>query len=90
MLGAAVSVTVMHYSFGHIIPQLIWVAIATMPVALLLTAPLAGIARRANPIAGRYSVEEGSARGHPSHAKSLQPGCARGPSHCAEWTVTVP
>ena len=46
ILGAAVSVYVMHYSFGHIIPELIWLAMATMPLALLLTAPLAGIARK--------------------------------------------
>ena len=46
ILGAAVSVYVMNYSFGHIIPELIWLAMATMPLALLLTAPLAGIARR--------------------------------------------
>ena len=48
ILGAAVSVYVMHYSFGHIIPELIWLAMATMPLALLLTAPLAGLARRAS------------------------------------------
>lgn len=48
ILGAAVSVYVMHYSFGHIIPELIWLAMATMPLALLLTAPLAGFARRAS------------------------------------------
>ena len=48
ILGAAVSVYVMNYSFGHIIPELIWLAMATMPLALLLTAPLAGLARRAS------------------------------------------
>ncbi|MYF30674.1 MAG: ABC transporter ATP-binding protein, partial [Gammaproteobacteria bacterium] len=36
------------YSFGHIIPELIWLAMATMPLALLFTAPLAGLARRAS------------------------------------------
>ena len=46
ILGAVVSVYVMHYSFGHIIPELIWLAMATMPLALLFTAPLAGLARR--------------------------------------------
>ena len=46
ILGAAVSVYVMNYSFGHIIPELIWLALATMPLALLFTAPLAGLARR--------------------------------------------
>ena len=48
ILGAAVSVYVMHYSFGHIIPELIWLAMATMPLALLFTVPLAGLARRAS------------------------------------------
>ncbi len=47
-LGAVVSVTIMHYSFGHIIPELLWLCIATMPLALLCTAPLAGLARRAS------------------------------------------
>jgi len=35
VLGAAVSVYVMHYSFGHVMPTLIWLGIATMPPALL-------------------------------------------------------
>ena len=48
ILGAATSVYVMNYSFGHIIPELIWLAMATMPLALLFTAPLAGISRRAS------------------------------------------
>ena len=48
ILGAATSVYVMNYSFGHIIPELIWLAMATMPLALLFTAPLAGVARRAS------------------------------------------
>lgn len=48
ILGAASSVYVMNYSFGHIIPELIWLAMATMPLALLFTAPLAGISRRAS------------------------------------------
>ena len=48
ILGAVVSIYVMNYSFGHIIPELIWLAMATMPLALLFTAPLAGIARRAS------------------------------------------
>ena len=48
ILGAVVSIYVMNYSFGHIIPELIWLAMATMPLALLFTAPLAGLARRAS------------------------------------------
>ncbi len=46
VLLAAVSVYVMEYSFGHIVPELVWLGVATMPLALLLTAPLAGLARR--------------------------------------------
>lgn len=48
VLGAVVSIYVMNYSFGHIIPELIWLAMATMPLALLFTAPLARLARRAS------------------------------------------
>ena len=48
LLGAVVSVYLMHYSFGHVIPELIWLGAATMPIALLFTAPLAGVARRAS------------------------------------------
>ena len=46
VLLAAVSVYVIEYSFGHVVPELIWLAVATMPLALLLTAPLAGVVRR--------------------------------------------
>ena len=48
LLGAVVSVYLMNYSFGHVIPELIWLGVATMPLALLFTAPLAGAARRAS------------------------------------------
>lgn len=67
VLLAVVSVYVMEYSFGHIVPELIWLAVATMPLALLLTAPLAGVARRTSQ-ASRGSgsattnrIEEGTA-----------------------------
>ena len=46
VLLAGVSMYVLQYSYGHIAPELIWLALATMPLALLLTAPLAGVARR--------------------------------------------
>ena len=46
--GALVSVILIHYSFGAVIPELMWLAVATMPAALLLTAPVAGLARRAS------------------------------------------
>ena len=48
LLGAVVSVVVMHYSYGDVIPELVWLAVATMPAAFLFTAPLAGWARSAS------------------------------------------
>ena len=48
LLGAVVSVVVMHYSYGDVIPELVWLAVATMPAAFLFTAPLAGWARAAS------------------------------------------
>ena len=48
LLGAVVSVVVMHYSYGDAIPELVWLAVATMPAAFLFTAPLAGWARAAS------------------------------------------
>ena len=46
ILGAAVSLYITHYSFGEAIPELMWLGMATLPAAFLLTAPLAGLARR--------------------------------------------
>ena len=48
VMGALVSVALIHYSYGAVIPELVWLAAATMPVAFLLTAPVAGFARRAS------------------------------------------
>lgn len=48
LLGAFTSLVVMDYSYGSTIPQLVWLGIATMPLTLMLTLPLAGIARRAS------------------------------------------
>jgi len=48
ILSTVASVYVMHYSYGIIIPELIWLALATLPLALLFTVPLAGKARRAS------------------------------------------
>ena len=48
LLGAVVAVVMMHYSYGDVIPELVWLAAATMPAAFLFTAPLAGWARSAS------------------------------------------
>ena len=46
LLGAFTSLYVLDYSFGETLPELVWLGFATMPLALLLTIPLAPIARR--------------------------------------------
>ena len=48
LLGAVVAVVIMHYSYGDVVPELVWLAVATMPAAFLFTAPLAGWARSAS------------------------------------------
>ena len=48
ILSTIASITVMHYSFGLILPELVWLGLATLPLALLLTVPLAGAARSAS------------------------------------------
>lgn len=46
LLGTAASVYVINYSFGDKVPELVWLAMATLPLTLLFTIPLAGVARR--------------------------------------------
>ena len=46
LLGAAASVYVVNYSFGDKVPELVWLAMAILPLTLLFTVPLAGTARR--------------------------------------------
>ena len=48
LLGAFTSLYLLDYSFGETMPELVWLAFATMPLALLLTIPLAPLARRAS------------------------------------------
>ena len=48
LLGSAASVYVVNYSFGDKVPELVWLAMATLPLTLLFTVPLAGVARRAS------------------------------------------
>ena len=46
LFGTAVSVYLMQYSYGAVAPELVWIAAAIVPITLLLSAPLSGIARR--------------------------------------------
>lgn len=48
LLGAFTSVVLMDYSYGDSIPELVWLGLATMPLTLILTIPLARFARRAS------------------------------------------
>lgn len=48
LLGAFTSLYFLDYSFGASLPELVWLGIATMPLSLLLTIPLAPTARRAS------------------------------------------
>ena len=48
LLGAVFSLWMIQYSYGSIAPEIVWLAAALMPMTLLLTAPLSGIARRVN------------------------------------------
>ena len=48
LLGAVFSLWMIQYSYGSIAPEIVWLAAALMPMTLLITAPLSGIARRVN------------------------------------------
>ena len=48
LFGALLSLWMIQYSYGSIAPEIVWLAAALMPMTLLLTAPLSGIARRVN------------------------------------------
>ena len=48
LLGAFTSLALMDYSYGDSMPELVWLGLATMPLTLLLTIPLARFARRAS------------------------------------------
>lgn len=50
IFSAIISVWMMQYSYGDIAPEIVWLAAALMPMTLLLTAPLSGIARRVNQV----------------------------------------
>ena len=46
IVGTGLSVYLMQYSYGEVSPELVWIAAGIVPLTLLLTAPLSGIARR--------------------------------------------
>ncbi|MGI9322418.1 MAG: ABC transporter ATP-binding protein [Pseudomonadales bacterium] len=48
LFGAVIYVWMVQYSYGDIAPEIVWLAAALMPMTLILTAPLSGIARRVN------------------------------------------
>ena len=48
LFGAVFSLWMIQYSYGSIAPEIVWLAAALMPMTLLLTAPLSGVARRVN------------------------------------------
>jgi ABC-type multidrug transport system fused ATPase/permease subunit len=46
IIGALISLYLMHYSYGDVAPQLVWVAAMMIPCALLVTVPFSSLARR--------------------------------------------
>lgn len=46
IFSTVLSVYLLQYSYGDVAPELVWVAAAIVPLTLILTAPLAGFARR--------------------------------------------
>jgi len=47
-LSAAINLYILQYSYGHVMPELVWVAWAIFPVAFALTFPFSGALRRTN------------------------------------------
>ena len=48
LTSSALSIYIMQYSYGTVAPEIIWIAIGLIPITLMLTMPLSGIARRVN------------------------------------------
>lgn len=48
ILGAFLSLFFLNYSYGAVAPELIWAALAVIPIALLITLPASGVFRRIN------------------------------------------
>ncbi len=64
ILTTSISLYLMHYSYGEVAPEVVWIAAALIPLALVITAPLSKLARRVNQVsrasgaATTNSVEE--------------------------------
>ncbi len=48
LLGAALNLYILQYSFGEVSPELIWIAWAAIPMAFFTTFPFSGALRRTN------------------------------------------
>lgn len=48
LLGAAISLYLMQYSYGQVAPELVWIAGAMIPIGLIVTLPMSALARRVN------------------------------------------
>jgi ABC-type multidrug transport system fused ATPase/permease subunit len=48
ILGAMISLYLMQYSYGQVAPELVWIAAALVPVAIVVTVPFSSLARRLN------------------------------------------
>ncbi|MCY4013708.1 MAG: ABC transporter ATP-binding protein [Gammaproteobacteria bacterium] len=48
LLGAALNLYILQYSYGEVSPELVWVAWAAVPIAFITTFPFSGALRRTN------------------------------------------
>ena len=46
LVGAAISLYMIRYSYGDVAPELVWAAFAMIPAGLCITVPFSGLARR--------------------------------------------
>jgi len=46
MIGAAISLYLMNYSYGSVAPELVWMGASMLPIGLLITFPFSGLSRR--------------------------------------------
>ena len=48
LLGAALNLFILQYSYGEVSPELVWIAWAAVPIAFITTFPFSGALRRTN------------------------------------------
>ena len=48
LLGAALNLYILQYSYGKVSPELVWIAWAAVPIAFITTFPFSGALRRTN------------------------------------------